>query len=502
MYLKQNLIDLGSPSEFWEYFEQISRIPRCSGEEEQIRDFIIREAKSLNFNAKIDKVGNLVIKIPSKSDNKSVKSVVLQCHMDMVCEKNKEIQHDFSKDPLKLKIVEIGGENWLTAEGTTLGADNGVGISYLLTLMKKINKGELVYNSLNLEFLFTVDEEVGLVGAFNIDKDLIKGKYLINLDSEEDDNFTIGCAGGMKTIGEIKIKYNKIEKEINPIPMKLSITGLLGGHSGVDIHRGRANAIKLMATILWKLHKDNFFALNSIQGGNRANAIPRECFVILFLLPDDYYPIMELFNKIKEETISRFSDIESNLEIKLQKLENFNDRKIFPDNLLKNLLHILYIMPNGPISMHLKIPDLVHTSTNLGSINIENDFLKIVTSQRSLEEISKVIICERIHALMKFAGRHIIIEHEGNYPGWEPDFNSELLKICSETFKELFDKDPNVRAIHAGLECGILKEHFPEMEAISIGPTVEGAHSPDERLRIRSVEKFWDYLIKLLDSIN
>ncbi len=498
----ENLIDLGSPSEFWEYFDLISRIPRCSGSEGEIRRFIQQEAKNLGFETKIDRVGNLLVKIPSKIEKENNLKIVLQCHMDMVCEKNEGIIHDFSKDPLKLKIIEIDKEKWLIAEGTTLGADNGVGIAYILTLMKKIYKGELTYDMLDLELLFTVDEEVGLVGAFNIDKDFLEGKYLINLDSEEDDSFTIGCAGGIRTIADIKINYRNIEMEINPIPMKLSITGFLGGHSGVDIHRGRANAIKILVNFLWKFNKETQFAINFIKGGNRSNAIPREAYAILYLLEEDYLPLIDLFNQIKEETKLRFHNIEPNIKIKFEKVEGFKDTKILPNKLMKRLLYILHGMPNGPISMHPKIPNLVQTSTNLASIDIQEDFLKIVTSQRSLDEISKVIIYEQMEALFFLADRRINVEHNGSYPGWEPDFDSKLLKICKDTFIELFAKEPSVHAIHAGLECGILKEKFPKIEAISMGPTIEGVHSPDERLRIKSVEKFWNFLIKLLDNIN
>ena len=275
-----NLKDLGQPSEFWDYFEKVSKIPRCSEHEEKIRMFIKEEAERLGFRSKSDSVGNLVVIVPAKSKQKSIG--VLQCHMDMVCEKNESVTHDFSKDPLKLKVNEIENDKWLTAEGTTLGADNGVGICYILTLMKKIYKGELNFDSLGLNMLFTVDEEQGLRGAFKIEKEFLEGDFLINLDSEEDNAVTIGCAGGLVHFVEIKrstIELNQQNEEF--IPIKIFISGLLGGHSGVDIHLGRGNALKIIGQLLWKLNIRYSFHICSIDGGNRTNAIPREVTAII-----------------------------------------------------------------------------------------------------------------------------------------------------------------------------------------------------------------------------
>jgi len=254
--------ELGNPTEFWEYFEKITKIPRCSGKEEKIREFIKNQAEMMSFESLVDNGGNLIIRIPSKSKAHNSK-VILQCHMDMVCEKNEKTTHDFSKDSLKLLLVEKENKKWLTADGTTLGADNGVGIAYLLTLMNKIHRGELELGA--LDFLFTVDEEVGLVGAMNLDSSLVDGKYLLNLDSEDDNRFTIGCAGGINTIGKIKVEFVEIsDNNRHLIPVKLSVSGLIGGHSGVDIHRGRANSLKILARILWKVN--NTFSLENIYG--------------------------------------------------------------------------------------------------------------------------------------------------------------------------------------------------------------------------------------------
>ncbi|MFX1338166.1 MAG: beta-Ala-His dipeptidase [Promethearchaeota archaeon] len=500
--MAQLLKDLGEPSEFWEYFEQLSKIPHCSGNEGKMREFIKNEAEKLGCKTQVDHIGNLFVKSAKKNTENDQSKVVLQCHMDMVCEKNEGITHDFSKDPLQLQLIEIKGEKWLTAKGTTLGADNRVGIAYLLTLMKKLYSKELQFDPLLIDMLFTVDEEVGLVGVFNIDKKLVEGNYLINLDSEEDDRFTIGCAGGINTIGEIKFKYISVKKYIkNAVPIKLSVSGLLGGHSGVDIHRDRANSIKIMSKVLWKVNNEYSICIHSINGGNRANAIPREAQAIVFVENNKVSELRTFIDQIIREIKLGIAKIEPNMVIKVDLLQDFENKFVFSEMLKNKLLHMLYVMPYGPISMHPKIPNLVYTSTNLASIKTHNEVISITTSQRSLHEISKKVIYEKIEALFKLTDLDIHISHNGNYPGWDPDFQAELLKKAKKTYKNLFKKDAIIQAIHAGLECGILKQHFPEIDMISLGPTVEGAHSPEERLKIQSVEKIWKFLIKLLNNL-
>ncbi len=485
--------------EFWEYFKKITTIPRCSGNEDSIRDYIVKVAKSFNFKYKTDKVGNLLVEVPSKIGISQEKKIVLQSHMDMVCEKNENVEHDFSKGPLQLGIVEIDGEKWLTAEGTTLGADNGVGIAYSLTLMRKIAMGELDFSPLSLDLLFTVDEETGLVGAFEIDDDLISGNSLINLDSEEDDTFTIGCAGGVSTSATISIKREKLDLDM---PLKLSVFGLLGGHSGVDIHRGRGNAIKIISTILWKVYELFPIYINLISGGNRSNAIPREAHSIFWVSDEDLSQVNNMVERLSIEIKSRFSKIEPNLAIKIEMLGDYSDKNVISVEIVDNLLNILHEMPNGPISMHPSIQGLVNTSTNLASIKTKEDLIVIETSQRSLVENSKVSISKEIEKLFNSAEMDIKVQHFGDYPGWDPDFNSRLLKISKETYKELFNEEVIVQAIHAGLECGILKKKFPDVEMVSVGPSIVGPHSPDERLKIKSVEKIWTFLIKLLKNLD
>ena len=490
----------GDFSDFWDYFKKISKIPHCSGNEEGIRNYIIVEVEKLGFKSVVDDVGNIVVKVPSESNGG--KKIVLQCHMDMVCEKNEKIIHDFALDPLKLKIIEINNEKWLTAEGTTLGADNGVGISYFLTLMKRIYNGDINFEKLELYLLFTVDEEKGLRGAFEIDEDLIDGNYLINLDSEDDDKFTVGCAGGINTTGEFKIIHENVNNYIEEaIPVKISIKGLIGGHSGVDIHRGRANAVKIIAEILWKINTKFSMQINSINGGNLSNAIPRESQSIFFINKTQFSKLIDFIEQTISEIKLIFSEIEPSMQILFEKINNFDGKNIWSEKVKEKLLHILYVIPNGPLSYHAKNHKLVHTSSNLASIKTTDDLIKILTSQRSLEEISKKAIYEKIGALFKLADMDVNLQHVGDYPGWEPNFNSKLLSVSKETYIELFNDNPEIEVIHAGLECGILKKKFPDMEMISIGPTMVGPHSPEERLNINSVKKVWNFLIKLINNL-
>ena len=498
-----NLKDLGDPLEFWEYFEQISKIPRCSGNEEQICNFITREAEKFGFQTKKDDRNNLFVKISSKNKGNKNLKLVLQCHLDMVCEKNEGTIHDFSKDPISLRIIEINDEKWLCAKGTTLGADNGVGIAYLLTLMKKVHSKELVLDSKDLNLLFTVQEEKGLSGAFNISKDFISGDYLINLDSEDDDSFIIGCAGGINTNIDINFTYlSSIDSFLrDSLALKLLVKGLVGGHSGADIHRNRANAIKLISEVLWKINDKYSLHLNAINGGNLSNAIPRECEAIIFVKRNEISDIKRFFNQIFSEIKVKFSETEPNMELTLSIINDFKKKEIMPINLKNKLIHILYMIPHGPISYHSKIPNLVHTSTNLASIKTENNVIKIKTSQRSLQEESKKEIYQKINALFESSELKATIHCTGGYPGWEPNFNSKIVEISKKAYKKIFNEEPKIEVIHAGLETGILKKTFPDLDMISIGPTIKNPHSPQEMLKIKSVEKMWNFLITLLTCI-
>jgi len=421
--------------------------------------------------------------------------------MDIVCEKNESYEHDFTKDPLKLKEKIINGEKWLTAERTTLGADNGVGIAYSLALMRKIHYGEINIKDCDLSFLFTIDEESGLLGAFNINPEFLDCDFLINLDSENDETITIGCAGGVNTFGSTEFISEKLDKYVKEkISYKLSISGLIGGHSGVDIHRGRENALKLIGKVLYHCNTSSLF-LHSLSGGNRTNVIPREANAIFSLDKIKKNEIYDILEKIIMEIKLELKQNEPNLKIELVELKNFNGNFIIPNTTKNKLINLINKIPNGPISFHPIFSDLVHTSSNLASINIKDNQIEIKTSQRSLEEGSKQKIREKIEKELKSTGLNFQIRNEGEYPGWNPDFDSKLLLKSKKKYNELFNKEVVIKVVHAGLECGILKKYFPSMDLISIGPTINGAHSPDECLKISSVKKIWDFLIGLIKDI-
>jgi dipeptidase D len=440
------------------------------------------------------------VKIPSKA--KGGKKVVLQCHLDMVCEKNSGIDHDFSSDPLKLATLDIDNEKWVRAEGTTLGADNGVGIGYALTLMKKIQNNTLNFEPLSFDILFTVDEELGLRGAFKIDKDLISGDYLINLDGEEEDSVIVGCAGGRVTYFNIEKETNDVDKIENLIPVKLFVFGLVGGHSGVDIHLGRGNAVKIIGQILWELNKKSQIKIYSINGGNRTNAITREASSIFLIKENEFSDINKIVKNVFGEIKVVFEGIEPSLDITFERLVKGSVNEVFSQKIQDDLLKVLYTIPDGPLSMHPQIRDLVFTSSNLAVIKTEKEKIELRLSQRSLSEYFKIVIWEKVLALLSLSGLAIKTIIASDYPGWTPDFNSKLLKITIDVYKELYGKQIEVKAIHAGLECGILKKKFPQMDMISIGPKNIGAHSPDERISVPSVEKIWEFVVSLLKKLG
>ena len=497
----ENLKDFGEPSEFWQYFYEITRIPRCSTNEDKIREYIKNEAEKMGFQTEVDTIKNLVVRIPSNRASEGNKlGVVLQSHIDMVCEKNENIPHDFSKDPIKLKTIEIENEKWLTAEGTTLGADNGVGIAYQLAIMKKIHKGSLDFGSLGLDLLFTVDEERGLSGASQMDKNLISGKYLLNLDSEEDDRFTIGCAGGK--VFKVDASY---ERELISIPnlsaLKISISGLLGGHSGGDINKKRGNALKILAELIWKINSKFNIFVNSLEGGNLTNAIPREAHAIIFIENNQMNEVETFINEIKPKIKEIYEGTDSNLLISTELQKDYADKTTFSKEFQNKLLDLFYIIPNGPISLHPTSKGLVHTSLNFAVVHTLENVIEFKVSTRSLAEYDKDMLFEKLKTLLKTSGLTIDIEIVTIYPSWPPVFNSKLTEISKQLYKKMFDKEVVIQAIHAGLECAFFSHYYPDMEMISLGPDVIGGHSPDERLNIKSVSKIWKFLLALLKNL-
>ncbi len=500
----QNLKELGKPEDVWEYFVKVSKIPRGTAREDQIREFINQEAVKFGYQTEMDKVKNLVVRIPSsKYSAKKQTRIILQSHMDMVCIKDDKVEHDFTKDPIKLRLYEKNNEQWITAEGTTLGADDGVGIAFQLALMKKIHSKELNYNAIDIALLFTVGEEVGGNGAIFMNKELLEGDYLINLDSEEDDTFTVGSAASLLYGVGIKMKrisFTEVSQFL--IPIKISVEGLIGGHSGCDIHKGRPSAIKILAQLLWKLNRKHNFHLNSLKGGMSESAISKNSDTIVFIKKNNFSEIMDFVNKFCSDIRHQFDGIEENIKITLENLKDFTDYTYFSSDYQNKILNVLYLLPYGPHIFHSKKRDLVYTSNNIGPIRSMRARIEFSMFYRSFSQYGLKSINEKVISLLDLSGlRYRFYNYEGG-PEWTPDFNSEIAHIARKTYKEIFGEAINIEAIHAGLECADFKNHNPQLELISIGPTILGAHSTDERLRVSSVLKIWKFLVTFLDKLG
>jgi dipeptidase D len=489
-----NAIENLQPSLLWQNFATISKIPRPSKHEEKVGDYIIERAKNLGYTYKVDSIGNVVVlKMPSKGSERTP-VVILQGHTDMVCEKNSDVRHDFMKDPITL----VRSNGYIKAQGTTLGSDNGVGVSAILAVMEDAS---LIHGP--LELLFTVDEETGLTGAANLKPDFLKGRTLLNLDSEEEGTLYVGCAGGQDTLATIPLEFEKTPA--NHTALTVAVRGLKGGHSGVDIHLGRANAIKLLTRVLWKLHTDFGARLVQLEGGSKRNALPREAEAVVAVpkksLVRQDSRLVDTARKAALELqatfANEFSGIEQNITVAVS--ETPLPKKVMKKKIQERILQLLYALPHGVTKMSADIPGLVETSTNLATVQITDKAVVIGTSQRSSVDSEKSDIVSQVSAACLLAGAKV--EHSDGYPGWKPNMQSKALTIAKSTYKRLFGKEPEVKAIHAGLECGIIGEKYPGIDMISFGPTIEGAHSPDERVHIESVEKFWRYLVEMLKEL-
>jgi len=474
------------PESLWNHFEQICSYPRPSKKEGRIADYVMSVGKRNNLETLRDDFGNVLIRKPASPGKEDLAPVVLQGHLDMVAEKNSNVHHDWDKDPI---TPYIDGD-WVKAKGTTLGSDNGIGVAAALSVIesKDIEHGPI-------EALFTLDEETGLFGAQSLKPGFLKAKILLNLDSEEDGTLYIGCAGGQNTY--VKFKFKQAEIPLNTTTLELKVTGLRGGHSGLEIHAGRGNAIKIMARLLHELNYKFGIRLVDINGGSKHNAIPRECFTAIRLsstqVKDAVSYIDDFLNTVKIE----YKISEPNLNISVSEIKSRS--KVFDKQTAMNLINSLYAVPNGVIKMSADIENLVETSTNLAVITTKGKAVDIILSQRSSLETEKKDISNSISVLFKLAKADVM--QVDSYPGWNPNIDSPILGIIKNVYTELFETEPDVKAIHAGLECGIISERYPEMDMISFGPTIMGAHSPDERVQITTVNKFWHLLINVLKNI-
>ncbi len=476
-----------SPQVVWDYFEQITQIPRPSKKEEKIIQFLLDFGKKHRLETKRDAIGNIVIKKPATKGMENKKSVVLQSHMDMVCEKNSDVNIDFENDPIQ---AYIDGE-WVKAKGTTLGADDGIGVAAQMALLTSNN---IEHGA--IECLFTVDEETGLTGAFELEKGLFTSNILLNLDSEDEGEIFIGCAGGIDTTATFD--YLKEEVSDNSIAFKINIFGLPGGHSGDEIHKEHGNSNKILNRILWHCADAFDLKLNNFDGGNLRNAIPREAFAIVTIPKNEKQSFVNYFSDFKKTAKFELEETAPNLDLTIEEI-NLPDY-IIDENTQYNLLNSIYACPHGVISWSMKLKGLVETSTNLASIKfIDNNKILVTTSQRSSLESGKYDIAYMVESVFSLAGANV--EHDDGYPGWAPNPKSDILKVAEASYEKLFGKKPVVRAIHAGLECGLFLEKYPNLDMISFGPTLRGVHSPDEKINIKTVEMWWEHLLDVLKNV-
>ena len=467
-------------------FDEITKVPRPSKKEGKIREYLLDFAKKHNIAVKTDKVGNVVMTKPATPGYENAPTVILQGHMDMVCESNNK-DFDFENSPIH---TIVDGE-WVRADGTTLGADNGIGVAASLAALIDDS-----YVHGPLEALFTMDEETGMTGANNLGEDMISGSILLNLDSEDDAELFIGCAGGIDTVATFN--YNRSFAPKDFLYFKIAVEKGQGGHSGGDIHLGRANANKLIARFLFNLMKDYEVSVSEFDGGNLRNAIPRAAHAVIGVHTSHKENVRVALNSYIAEIENEYAGIEPTLEITMESVDA--PEYCIDSDTSRNLILALYAAPHGVISMSRDLEGLVETSTNLASVKMADDNkIVVTTSQRSSVESRKFDIANRVEAVFALAGANV--QHGEGYPGWAPNMKSPIMKIASEAYKELYGITPAIKAIHAGLECGLFLTKYPHLDMVSFGPTLRDVHSPSERMHIPAVDKFWNQLKLTLTKV-
>jgi dipeptidase D len=475
-----------SPTSLWLNFANLNAIPRASKKEDRVQEFMMQYGKSLGLQTSKDEVGNILITKPATSGMESRKKVVLQSHLDMVHQKNNDTNFDFSTQGIDMFI----DGDWVKARGTTLGADNGIGVATIMTLLAST---DIIHPA--IEALFTIDEETGMTGALGLKGGWLTGDILLNLDTEEDDEIGIGCAGGMDLTASRSYQTEKINSS-HYSSYKIIVSGLQGGHSGVDIHKGLANANKVMNRILYA-GKDNI-RIVEVSGGSLRNAIPRESTALVAIAKIDSYEIVKNIQDVIFGIQIEFESLEPNINITIEKSNelitstmNVTDQKV--------IINAIYAAHNGVFRMSPDIADLVEASNNVARIQIKDGESKILCLTRSSVESSKVDVAQSLRASFELGGMDVVFS--GEYPGWTPNVNSPILKTISKLYNKMYGSQPNIAACHAGLECGIIGKNYPNMDMISFGPTIKGAHSPDERVCISSVQKYWDFTRAILENI-
>ncbi len=475
------------PQRVFYYFEEISKIPRGSGNEKEISDYLVNFAKSNKLEYIQDEVLNVIIKKPATNGYENSPAVIIQGHIDMVCEKNNDKVHDFLNEPIKLII----DGNYITADGTTLGADNGIAIAYSLALLEA--------NDIShppIEAVFTVDEEVGMNGAFALDASKLSGKLLINIDSEEEGKLLVSCAGGAKLNLHLPIKYENVNPEKNPFIIK--VRGLKGGHSGMEINKQRANANKLLGRILSELYNNFDIDLANINGGLKDNAIPREADATIFIKKADEKNIKEILQELEKVYKNEFKNSDSG--IKLTFAEADKSQKIFTKETTNKIISVLILMPNGVQAMSLDIEGLVETSTNLGVVKTLDEEIIFSSAIRSSVGTKKEELKNQMKYLSELVQGNLTIK--GEYPAWEYNENSKLREIFMKVYKNMYGKEAEIEAIHAGLECGLFAKKIENLDIISLGPDMQDVHTPDEKLNIQSTKRVWEYLKEVLKQLH
>lgn len=474
------------PKELWNHFADINAVPRPSKREERIVQYMVNFGNSLGLETKTDAIQNVIIKKPATPGMENRKTVILQSHLDMVHQKNADTVFDFETQGIDMYV----DGDWVKAKGTTLGADNGIGVASIMTILAS---KDIPHPA--IEAMFTIDEETGMTGALKLDGSNFQGQILLNLDSEDDDELAIGCAGGIDT----NTKYYYQEESVKPdaVFLTIAIRGLLGGHSGMDIDKGRGNANKLMNRILYHLISLHEFQLISIDGGSLRNAIPRESTAVIAINKSILADVKEAISSISAILLHEFKTIEKGLTINVEE-KGEGDKAVTHEDILK-ILNVIYTMPNGVFRMSPDIEGLVETSSSLARVIVNDGTFITQSLQRSSVDSSKADIANAIRSGFELAGMAVV--QNGDYPGWQPNMDSPILKLMHKMYVERFNEEPHVRACHAGLECGILGIHLPGVDMISFGPNIRAPHSPDEKVQISSVQKFWGFLLQVLNEI-
>ena len=476
------------PKSLWENFHSLTQIPRPSGKKEEISAFLANYGRSLGLETIVDEIGNVIIRKPASAGYENHPGVILQGHMDMVPQKNSDKVFDFEKDPIEAYVEENG--EWVTANGTTLGADNGIGVATAMAILADKN---VVHPP--LEAFFTVDEETGMYGAFALKGGLLQGKTLLNLDSESEGELYMGCAGGVDTTA--KFTYEPVETEEGDVALRVSIRGCKGGHSGCDIHLQRANAIKLLFRFLKDAVANYEARLAYVEGGSLRNAIPREASAIITIPADGLDEMKQLVADYEDLFIREFDGVEDNISFTAEEVEC--PKTEMPEDTQDFLIHAITLCPHGVYRMIPEMPDIVETSNNLAMIGTENNQITVMCLTRSSVESRKEELRQIIQSAFALAGAET--EFTGAYPGWKPNLHSHILEVMQNVYKKEFGTTPRIITIHAGLECGIIGRNYPGMDMISFGPTIEHPHSPDERVNIASVQKFYHFVLATLKEL-